>query len=346
MEAVEVVVYMLLAVMVGSLLLYFFVSMDAEQLSSDVQKAFSGEQQIQFRYDREEFIQSVFALWNDCAMGETEKKYTVFIDGRGTISVDDVWNSIVKYNHARELPRDKLIFRRITLPSVIQVACNNNGLFIGNDYVIIISYQDTSFINCQVDEDDYLDCETPQGKTGITNIIVRAYNQTEMVAEAKIIVAITESLSFEASKATYISSSYPNKNFDDDLFLYSGSSSGIRRILLEFGKLLGVDPAKVVGADLVLTQLKPTSGQLSENQQLQIYLSSTAWDPASVTWNSPWSRPGGDYPSTAFGQAVVTDNVQAGRVVEQVRIPITELVRSWINIPGLSQQVIVKTADE
>ncbi len=315
----------LTALVVGSLMLHFVISSDI----ASVEIPLGNEAEVQFQYTADEFIKGVYAMWTDCALGEEEATYRVSITGDGTITKSMILHYLKKNNLDSQLPAEKLIFKRVFAPALLEVKCKDDLLYVGRDYSIILHEQDNRYINCWIDDDDFLQCDTPSGLTGITHVILRVYQDFMLIEEIPITVYVTDRTMFNA-QATYITSTTPDENHDGEQQL--SIQSGTARTLLRFPNLYGLDATKVASALLILTPEPGTSGQ-----NVSVHMTSAPWHATNTTWNYPWAQPGGDYLSTAAGSGVVTNGT--------LSIDITALTKLWIQNPDLDEAVLLKTAD-
>ena len=55
------------------------------------------------------------------------------------------------------------------------------------------------------------------------------------------------------------------------------------------------------------------------------------WTELSVTWNSPWTTPGGDFDATVFGSTTMTQVLSLGEPTFTMTIDITALVKGWVD---------------
>lgn len=117
-----------------------------------------------------------------------------------------------------------------------------------------------------------------------------------------------------AGTDSYIKSNSATSNFGNDAHIAvktkvtaSGQISELKRGLIEFD--LSAIPANVVidSADLKLAvdaAPKPNTGGLD----VSVHRIATAWSESTVTWNTPWSTPGGDFDSTPITTQNIDEN--------------------------------------
>jgi hypothetical protein len=88
-------------------------------------------------------------------------------------------------------------------------------------------------------------------------------------------------------------------------------------------------PDHLSSADILYAELRgqvdATPGGRQVAVEVQAHALSTDWVANSVTWNYPWSTPGGDAGEGFLGSYLV------GADRRQVRIDVTDLVREWVS---------------
>lgn len=57
--------------------------------------------------------------------------------------------------------------------------------------------------------------------------------------------------------------------------------------------------------------------------ELYLYAAGRSWDAATVSWDTPWQRPGGDWSIDAFGRS----QIEAGRARRSVRFDVAGILR-------------------
>ncbi len=345
MQTVEVVIFIVISFIVTASLLNFILNLNAREIYKDVKGLLGQKDEISLKYDKEKFLNEFFNLWEGCSYGELQKEYLVYLEGNGSISKDELSKRLAKLNLNDKLADNKIIFKRINLPYLGKVACNQNGIFLGNEYMIVIHYQDNNYIKCFIDEDDYLECETPNGETGRTKIVLRVYNGSDLIEELELDVIVADEMQIGVLSSSYITSQKPSNNFDGESFLFSGSDGNqAYRILVDFPGLTGIDPTKIAKAELALTQIIPPNAVFS-GQDLNLHLTGANWEASSVTWNFPWNNQGGDFLITSYGSTNLIDYTTDQVFTKPVSITITSLVKTLIQFP-VDDKIILKAKDE
>ena len=135
MEAIEIVVYLALALMVGVLVLQFLTSWDFMDTYDRIRGMMVGDEKSEFKtVDREEFVAEAFNFWKSCGMGEVEKSLAVYVDDEGTLNAAVFFAAVKKMNLCESLQsaaqdcgsHEYVEFRPVTidLPRVIGMECD------------------------------------------------------------------------------------------------------------------------------------------------------------------------------------------------------------------------------
>ncbi|MCG3208918.1 MAG: hypothetical protein FOGNACKC_02531 [Anaerolineae bacterium] len=140
-------------------------------------------------------------------------------------------------------------------------------------------------------------------------------------AEGTIIDDDTAGLTLTTSGDSWIDYNNPTSNFAGDTEMQIDPQGGGRmRALLKFD-LTGVPTTStVISASLVVTVNNTQTGHT-----INIYRVITDWVESSVTWNTPWATPGGDYDSGMVWGSYSPD------VSGQQVISLTALVQGWVS---------------
>jgi hypothetical protein len=87
METIEVVIYIFLAVVVGGLLIGFVTGWDATQTFDAMKSLFSGDRTLVYeKVTAAQLPASALAVWEECGLGSTELKKTVYLTDTVTIT--------------------------------------------------------------------------------------------------------------------------------------------------------------------------------------------------------------------------------------------------------------------
>lgn len=137
MEAVELVVYLLVAVVVGVMMLQFLTSWDVTTFYDSVRRLMSREQKLEFqKVDREGFVATTYNFWDSCGFGEVEKSLSIYVEGTGLLTKAYLFNQTKKLNLCDSMQSatygcgrlDNVVFRAdIPLPHVVRLWCNTTS---------------------------------------------------------------------------------------------------------------------------------------------------------------------------------------------------------------------------
>jgi len=122
METLELIVYVILALIVGGFVLS--VTMDFGE------KSIKTKESEQFKYTKEEFIHKIPELWEDCGLGSFDRNYSMYVSGEGNISEDEIFEYVEKYNYDDVLLRKDLNITDTELPSILRVMCISDSMTI------------------------------------------------------------------------------------------------------------------------------------------------------------------------------------------------------------------------
>lgn len=109
---------------------------------------------------------------------------------------------------------------------------------------------------------------------------------------------------------------------DQAVVIVNPSVEADRRALVEYEIPDYLSSAEILYAEL-RGQIDATLGDRQVAVEVQALPLNTDWEANSVTWQYPWSAPGGDT-AAGFERSYL---VGAGR--QQIRIDVTDLVRQW-----------------
>ena len=147
-------------------------------------------------------------------------------------------------------------------------------------------------------------------------------------------------ITFISSDDTYLNSAGPDSNFNGQTTFASGTTGAlIARGVVAFD--VSSIPA---GTTITDVQLKLTTSIVSGPPiPLSLQKITTGWDESTVTWNSPWITPGGDFlvASSATQTITVLDTYTWGSTGQMVND-----VQGWVDVPSTNHGWLLKRADE
>jgi len=130
METVEIVMFIVIALIAGSLVLMFVINYDWEKTYEDTNKLVNIDKELKYTVTKEQFINDVYLYWQDCAFGETQKSYSVYVKDGKELSKSEILEHIQKINKENELNFESLSMKSIMLPKVLTLKCAGGVLFI------------------------------------------------------------------------------------------------------------------------------------------------------------------------------------------------------------------------
>lgn len=135
MEAVEISVYILVAIAVGVLLLSFLTSWNVADTYDAIRRLMTKEKTPRFEtVDKEGFVASAFAFWESCGFGEVDRSLALYIDDTGVMSKEYLFEKVKKLNLCDSMQsaayscgrQESVIFDQfIPLPAVVRLQCNS-----------------------------------------------------------------------------------------------------------------------------------------------------------------------------------------------------------------------------
>jgi hypothetical protein len=130
METVEIVMFIVIALIAGSLVLMFVINYDWEKTYEDTNKLVNIDKELKYTVTKEQFIAEVYLYWQDCAFGETQTSYSVYVKDGKELSKAEILEHIQKINKENELNYQVLSMKSIMLPKVLTLKCAGGILFI------------------------------------------------------------------------------------------------------------------------------------------------------------------------------------------------------------------------
>lgn len=144
---------------------------------------------------------------------------------------------------------------------------------------------------------------------------------------------------FGAARDAYIHSGTPTSAHGVEPFLHvnihAPGYDGLR-------SLLGFDVSSIA-PDYLVTEatlslyVRGYSGGAVDGE-LRAYEVTTPWKEKSVTWQTPWVKPGGDFADTPVGSA----SLDKSAVGQWISIDVTALVAKWVADPAANNGVMVR----
>ncbi len=119
METVEIVVYIIVALIAGSMILYVLTTVRTDRnLAGDTQ----------FSFTEEEFYPKLITLWKECGLGTRNATYRVHVKSGSNITKEEVLQYLRKYNQEDLLKEENLNMSDMDIPTIIQIRCKAHTL--------------------------------------------------------------------------------------------------------------------------------------------------------------------------------------------------------------------------
>ena len=139
MEAVEMIVYIGIAVLIGGVLITFLLDWDVQKTYEDVKSIVFKEHDAKVGYkkvDKLGFMAELHNAWQDCGFGMLNKSVTFYVHEEGELTKEDIFTELKKLNYCRSLQseefecgtREDLEMDDIPLPAVINAKCEEEKL--------------------------------------------------------------------------------------------------------------------------------------------------------------------------------------------------------------------------
>lgn len=147
MEAVEIAVFIGIAVMVGAMIVGFVIDWDTNKTQDDIQNIIFKENEVGYKkLNRDQFTVELYNVWQDCGFGELNKTTAMYVtktiadeDEDEELTKEIIFDGIKKLNWCLSLQSDDedcgegedvVMDDDITLPAIVRVECFENELLI------------------------------------------------------------------------------------------------------------------------------------------------------------------------------------------------------------------------
>lgn len=127
MDMIELLVYMVVAMIAGALVFGVVAGTDFIKLKHDIDDELQGDD-ISFTMSEAEFVEKIAWFWDDCGLGTVDKEYAVYVTGEGNVSVEEQWSGVVRVNKDSVLRQQDLNTMVIDLPSIVGISCADDKL--------------------------------------------------------------------------------------------------------------------------------------------------------------------------------------------------------------------------
>lgn len=132
MDAIEVVIYLSLALIVGLLFLGFINNWNFTNIYDAVSDAMFGKKEFKFKeVEGEEAIAEILGLWEKCKVTSQNQSINLYLKGQGVFSKQYIFEAVKKLNLCLSLQsieedcgeEENLVMSDINMPSVINIEC-------------------------------------------------------------------------------------------------------------------------------------------------------------------------------------------------------------------------------
>lgn len=147
MEAIEVAVFITVAVIIGSMMVAFIIDWNVKQTHDEIKGVIFKENEVGYKkLDSEQFVVELYNIWQDCGMGEKNSTVALYVQGtklktttEEKISKEYIFKKIKMLNWCSSLQsveykcgnvEDIEMKHELMLPTVVSVSCNNHKLII------------------------------------------------------------------------------------------------------------------------------------------------------------------------------------------------------------------------
>jgi len=135
METAELLVYIVIAVVVGAFLIVVIKSNKTEDQYRDYVKVFKNEEPDIFKVDAYDFATELAKRWEDCRFGIDNATYSVFVKDEAVINRSFIVEELLRADKCdsidcRNRSNGFIFGGPITTPKIINIRCFNNSLIV------------------------------------------------------------------------------------------------------------------------------------------------------------------------------------------------------------------------
>jgi hypothetical protein len=132
MEAIEIVVYITIALIAGFLILTFLKGTDF----GDFKDGLFGEEKLEFRsVDESQFVANAMVFWESCGLGETNSTLRLHIKSTGILNKTGFFDYVKQVNYCSTLQSaeeecghaENVDMQDLVLPKIVTLACNSSN---------------------------------------------------------------------------------------------------------------------------------------------------------------------------------------------------------------------------
>ncbi|MCB9362171.1 DNRLRE domain-containing protein [Candidatus Woesearchaeota archaeon] len=320
MRVIELSIYILTAVLVGSLLFHF--TLYQTKVTSETVEELLDDDERPLAYTKVEMMAGFLGFWEGCASGLVNKTYALYLNGTGTLTKQELVDYLDGHELLTKLPRNNIVMTEQTLPKIVQVACQDGRIFLSDGIDLVVLKQDTRYVDCFVNDEDFLECGRPNEKVGYTNVTIGKFDGRNLIQTTQIQVHVVPSVQLQLEVAR-IDSAQVSTNLGNEAVMPVGSSSPV---LFQARGLPSIPADRLVQAELVLAPISGTS-DITVHALRKEFLEST------VTWDS--------HNGAYFPGVVANENINS---TEISAINVTPAVQGWLSDPDMAHGFYVRFA--
>jgi len=132
MEAIEIVVYLAIALIIGALILGFIAGWDAPGAYQKLRGIFSGTDEPGYReVTTDDFPKSVLSFWDSCGLGMKDAEETIYVKDEGVLNMTSLFDEVKRASLCKSLQsatfdcgaNEDVLFDEIETPSVVVLRC-------------------------------------------------------------------------------------------------------------------------------------------------------------------------------------------------------------------------------
>lgn len=133
MDTVELMVYIAAALLAGAILLGVMKTIDYGSLYTGLKNKLVGEPSAP-TVEKEDVASRLLELWRECAYGEVEAEYALYVKGEGTLTRQDVIAAVIRLNKCDVIGCGNSsqldMTSSMNLPKVLNIKCQNSMLVV------------------------------------------------------------------------------------------------------------------------------------------------------------------------------------------------------------------------
>ena len=135
MQTIEIMIYIAVAILIGSLTLFAIGSLDYNRQYSDFISVFRGGGAA-YKIESGQFAQELAKRWEACRLGMDNLSSSVYVEDNGSLERDKIITDLKRlgkcdiidcWNRTNSLLLPEIIY----IPKVINIRCGNSTLIVG-----------------------------------------------------------------------------------------------------------------------------------------------------------------------------------------------------------------------